>query len=184
MKTFTKVLVVILGIFMIVGGIFCLFDPVSTSAAIGYVVGFSMVFDAIGLFIEWHVAKKAGLADGWMLTGAILSTVFGFLILNNTILQLSIDIFLAYYAAIWLVCLGILIIVRACKLRKLHKNWNTQMLGTHWYLPLILGILLCAFGILCIFKPLVMASVAGIFIGLGIVTSGANLITLATTPIE
>ena len=184
MKTITKILVVILGVFMIVGGIACLFSPVSTSLAIGYVVGLSMVFDAIGRFIEWWEMKKIGLADGWMLACAILSSIFGFFILNSSILQYSVDVFLAYYAACWLVILGIFIITRAFQLRKLHKNWGTVKLGTRWYLPLCCGILIAVFGILCLFKPIVMASVVGIFIGLGIIVSGANLITIATTPID
>ena len=58
------------------------------------------------------------------------------------------------------------------------------MLGTHWYLPLTLGILMCVFGILCMFKPIIMALTLGVFIGLGIITAGANLITLATTPVD
>ena len=182
MKKFTKVLSVILGIFMIIGGVSCLFQPISTSLVLGYVVGLSMVFDAIGRFVGWWQEKKNGMADGWMLTGAILSAVFGFFILNSAILQLSIDAFIVYYIAFWLVLHGIMVMVRAGKIRKLHKNWNTKKLGTHWYLPLCLGILLCLFGVLCLMKPLIVASVLGVFIGLGIISAGANIITQAASP--
>jgi len=177
-----KVFAVILGALMIVCGIGCLFTPGMTYMMLGYVVGLSMVFDAIGRFVSWWQEKKAGEADGWMLAGAILSAVFGVLILNNTALQVGVDVFIAYYAAIWLVFGGIIDIVRAFKIRRLHKNFGTKKLGTHWYILLILGILLCVFGILSLLNPIVIAATIGVFIGLGIISAGANMITAATTP--
>ena len=182
MKKVAKVLSVIFGVLMMIAGVSCLFTPVSTSLMLGYVVGLSMVFDAIGRFINWWQEKKNGLADGWMLAGAILSAVFGFFILNSAALQLSVDLFIVYYTACWLLFHGIFAIARAWKIRRLHKNWNTKMLGAHWYIPLCIGIFACVFGILCLFKPVIMASVIGVFIGLGIISAGANMITLATTP--
>ena len=182
MNKVAKFLSVIFGVLMIIAGVSCLFTPVSTSLMLGYVVGLSMVFDAIGRFINWWQEKKNGLADGWMLAGAILSAVFGFFILNSAALQLSVDLFIVYYTACWLLFHGIFAIARAWKIRRLHKNWNTKMLGAHWYIPLCIGIFACVFGILCLFKPVIMASVIGVFIGLGIISAGANMITLATTP--
>ena len=184
MSKFSKFLTLILGIFIVICGFYCLFTPDDTYLMLGYVVGISMVLDAIGGFIIWGAAKKAGIADGWMLIGAILSAVFGFFILNDEALQLSIDAFIAYYIAIWLVVRGIFVITRAWSIRRVHKNWNTMILGTRWYLPLCIGILMCLFGVLCCYKPLVMASTIGIFIGLGVISIGANLIAIATTPIE
>ena len=184
MKKVAKVLAVILGILIIAGGVSCMFSPVSTTAVLGYVVGLSMIFDAVGRFISWLQEKKDGVADGWMLAGSIISAVFGFFILNSVALQLGIDTFIVYYAAIWILLHGIFTIVRAFKIRRLHKEWDTKILGTHWYLPLCSGILLCVFGVLCLFNPLLMASVIGVFVGLGIISAGANIITLATTTEE
>ena len=161
-----------------------MFTPVNTSLMLGYIVGLTMVFDAAGRFINWWQEKKEGVADGWMLAGAILSAVFGFFILNSTALQLGIDVFIVYYAAVWLIFLGIFVIVRSFKLHRFHKNLNTKIIGKYWFLSLCMGILLCVFGVLCMFKPLVMASTIGVFIGLGIVSAGADMITFATMPKE
>ena len=182
MKTFAKVLCVILGILIIISGFVCLFNPTATYSVIGWCVGFSMILDAIGRFFTWWEAKKVGLADGWMLAGAIISAVLGFFIVNNMRLQVGIDAFLAYYVAIWFIVAGVFLIVRAMKVHKLHKNWDTKMLGKHWYLPLVIGALLLIFGVLCCFKPLVMTNTIGIFMSIGIILMGADLITLATTP--
>ena len=181
MKKVVKVLLIIFGVLMIIGGFSCLFRPVSTSLLLGYAVGLTMVFDAVGRFINWWDEKKNGVADGWMLTGAILSAVFGIFILNSALLQLSVDAFIVYYVAVWLVLHGIFSVIRACKLHRLHKNLDTKVVGKHWYIPLCLGILLIVFGILCMFKPIIVASTIGVFIGLGIISAGANMITLATT---
>ena len=182
MKTFAKVLSVIAGILMIIGGLYCLFNPGATYLSIGYVVGFSMIMDAVGAFAVWHQARKVGFADGWMLTSAILSAVLGFFVLNSAVLQLGIDAFIVYYIAAWLVIHGIVVIVGAWRIRRMHKDWNTKMLGTHWYAPLLIGILLCVFGVLSFLKPVLLASTIGVFIGLGIISAGANMITLATLP--
>ena len=182
MKTLSKVLMVIAGIFLIVTGLYCLFTPGLTYLMVGYAIGLSIVIDAFARFVFWWQAKKEGMADGWMLTSAILSSVLGFFILNDAILQLGIDVFIVYYIASWLIIQGIIMIIRACKLRNAHKEWDTQVLGTRWYLPLILGILIIAFGILSIFNPVIIAAAIGIFIGLGIISCGASLITFATTP--
>ena len=180
MKAFAKVLYVILGILMMIAGFYCLFTPSDTYMAVfGYAVGLSMVIDSVGLFIYWFENRKTGYADGWTLTAAVLSAVLGFFVLNNTALQLAIDAFIAYYIAVWLVLRGILVIVHAWKIRKLHKNWDTKMLGRRWYLPLCIGILMCCFGILCCFMPSVMTTSLGIFIGLGIIATGADIISLA-----
>ena len=181
MKTIGRILAVILGVMVIISGFYCLFSPNITYLMIGYMVGIAMILDSIGSFATWGQEKKEGTADGWMLACAILSAVLGFFVLNDAILQLSIDAFLAYYIAAWLVLRGIMSIVRAFKIRKLHKNWDTKVLGTHWYLPLCIGILTCAFGILCMFKPLIVTTTVGIFISLGVISAGANLITVATT---
>ena len=44
---------------------------------------------------------------------------------------------------------------------------------------LMTGILLVVFGVLCCFKPLIVTTTVGIFIGLGVISAGANLLTFA-----
>jgi len=180
MKKVTKLLIVVFGILMIAAGISCLFQPTYTSLLLGYALGLSMIFDAVGGFFNWHKEKKEGNAAGWLLASAILSAVFGFFVLNNIILQGIVDIFIIYYFSVWLLCHGIFDIIIAFRIRRFHKNFNTEKIGAHWYIRLCLGILICAFGVVCLIKPLIMASIIGIFFGLGIISAGADMITLAT----
>ena len=184
MKTFAKVLSIVLGILMIGCGVYCMFTPQDTYMSLGLVVGFSMIMYAVADFVIWGQEKRLGIVDGWTLAAGILSAVLGFFIINSSALQLGIDAFYAYYIAAWLVVLGIMVIVRAAKMRRFHKNWNTKMIGTRWVVPLIIGILMIAFGVLCLFKPVITVTMVGIFMGLGVVVSGIALITAATMPVE
>ena len=184
MKTVTKILLIILGILMVVTGIMCLFSPQDTYLMLGYVVGISMIFDAIGGFFEYGEVKGKVQGSGWILAAAIISLVFGFFVINSTALQLSLDVFIAYYVAAWLVLRGIIFIVHTCKRRKIHNDWNTQIIGTHFWLPLILGILIIVFGILCVFKPMITVTVIGVFMGIGIILSGGSMIALAVEGTE
>ena len=177
MQTFTRILCAIFGIYMVVVGFYCLFNPTNTGLMLGSIVGVSMIFDAIAEFSLWNDLRKEGIVDGWLLTGAILSLVLGIVVLNNVTLAVAIDLFLAYYIAIWMVCSGVIGVIRACKIHKL----DTIMLGTRWYLPLILGILLIVFGILCLLNPLSVTTTLGIFMGLGVITAGCSLFTVAIT---
>ena len=182
MKTVGKVLTVIFGIYMIICGLYCLFTPAITYLMVGYLIGISMICDAVAGYINWAELKKEGHGDGWILVSAILSTVLGCMVLGSAGLKLGLDVFIAYYIAVWLFFRGIIVIVRSFKMRKVHKDYDTAEVGTRWYVRLLLGILLCIFGVLSILNPLIIASTVGMFMGLGIISAGANLITWATSP--
>ena len=98
MKTFGKVMLIIFGfgVIMIIGGIICLFSPQDTYMVLGYVVGVSMIFDAIGGFFEYGAARGVVKGSGWILASAITSLVFGFFVINSEALQLGIDVFIAW----------------------------------------------------------------------------------------
>ena len=90
-----KVLSVILGILMIIGGLYCLFNPALTYLGIGYVIGVAMLLDAIARIHAWWQYRKNGDADGWMLAGGILSCIFGLVLIVDVAAQLSVDVFIA-----------------------------------------------------------------------------------------
>ena len=180
MNKVTKVLLTILGILIIIGGFYCLFSPGITYLAIGYVIGIVMVVDAIGRFIEYANEKKTGTADGWMLAGAIISIMFGFFILSSAVMQIGLDIFIAYFAAFWILIEGIVTIIRSFRMRKLDKALGEKT-GTNIVLPVIFGILLIIFGILCILNPLIIMATIGIFLGIAIIITGIQLIVIAFT---
>jgi uncharacterized membrane protein HdeD (DUF308 family) len=181
MSTIYKILAAILGIMMIVSGIYCLCTPGLTFLVVGWIIGFDMVADAIGNILTWKWRKDEGMADGWTLAGAIVSLAFGIMLLGSNLLQLSMDLFVAYMAASWVMVIGILRLVRAFKLRELHKELSTQVqaVASHWWVVLLNGILLIAVGIIGMINPAVMAIAIGTMMGLHVVVVGTTLIITA-----
>ena len=179
---FMKICSVIIGILMIAAGIYCIINPDVTGLGIGYVVGVSMIVDAFGRIYAWSQLKKTGQTDGWLLASGIISLVFGIALIADVAVQLYMDMFIAYFAACWIMVQAIITIIRALRIRKYHKALDTMYLGKHWWVGLIMGILLVAVSVLCFIHPGIVITSIGIFIGLGIIVAGANMLTLALTP--
>lgn len=175
----SRVITIILGIAMICMGVYCLFTPAMTYLSVGYIVGFNMVLDAIGGIVTWSDRRDKGAADGWTLTGAIISLIFGVILLGSTAMQLVVDMMIVYIAAAWLVVLGVMRIVRGVKLHKVHKEFDTNLLGKRWWLILLMGILLAVCGILSFLNPAGLMIAIGINFGINIIVAGASLIAVA-----
>ena len=170
-----KVITIIMGILLAVGGIFCMFSPVATYASLGWLIGASMIMEGVASIIMWSELRRAGFANGWTLAGAIISLVLGIFVLGSYAMQFSIDLFIAYLIAIWLAVGGIMRIIDAINLRKLNVPGSSS-----WVILLLLGILTTILGVLCISNPLAIMVGVGFTMGLSIVGMGAGLIVAAT----
>ena len=179
---FVKICSVAIGILMVVTGLYCIFNPEITYLGIGYAIGISMMLDAIGRFYAWWQFQREGQADGWILVGGILSAVFGIVLITDAAAQLSVDVFIAYMAAVWILIHAVITVIRSLRTRKLHRTLETRFVGKHWWLGMFIGILMCIFAILSLMNPGVIMASIGIFIGLGVITAGVNMIMLASMP--
>ena len=167
-----KVVTIILGVLLLIGGVYCVFAPVATYSALAWVIGLSMFVEGIGGIITWSDRRKMGLANGWTLAAAIVSIVLGVFLLGSYVLQFAVDMFIAYMIAIWLVVAGIARVVAAVS----SRNNQRQAGGSGWVLQLVLGILIAILGILCIFNPLSIVAGVGLMLGISIVLTGIGLI--------
>ena len=174
-----KFFTMVLGIMMIVGGVYCMFTPAITYMTLGYILAVSMIVDAVGNIVIWSDEKKAGRANGWHLAGAIISCVFGVVLLCSTAMQLVVDLWIAYIAA-WIVVMGILRIVIAVRMKKVRNALDAEILVKRWWLILVIGILMVLAGILSFINPTVLMIAIGVNMGLYILFAGANLVSLAT----
>jgi len=179
MKNLYKIIALIFGIIMIGGGIVCLASPGLTFLTIGWIVGLAMVADAIANIVTWSARRRAGQADGWTLAGAIVSLVFGIVLLTSDILQLSIDLFIAYMAALWILTLGIFRLIKSSKLHQIHKEFDTEVVAKNWWIVMLSGILLVLLGVLSLMNPAITMVAVGTMIGIGILIAGINLIATA-----
>lgn len=167
-----KVVRIILGVLLFIGGVYCIFTPVATYGALAVIIGLSMVVEGISGIITWNSARKLGHANGWTLAGAILSVVLGAFVLGSYALQFAVDTFIAFIIAFWLIEAGIVRIATAVAVR----NELGAERASGWVVELILGILIVIFGVLCVFNPLSIMVGVGFMLGASIALLGAELI--------
>ena len=179
-KSMRKILSVLFGIMIIVDGVICLALPGLTFLTLGYMIGLGMLLDGIGRIINWFQMDRGAEQSGWVLVSAIISLTLGAILMGSDAMQLAMDAFIVYMASAWLIALGILRITNALRIRKMRNNIRDFQVGTpfgrNWWIALLFGILLIAFGIIGMFAPATIIETIGTLIGISIIISGANLI--------
>ena len=181
-----KVISVILGALMIIAGVYCFFTPVETSTVIPFVLGIVMIGDGIGRIATWFDIWDIVRQSAWVLVSAVVSLIFGLMLVLSPVLQMSVGVFVILLTGWWILALGIIRIVHAFHLLKLKKESDgfgfSEMLGSNWWIALILGALLTIFGVIIILNPMLGLGVIGVLIGCGVITAGVNLIYLGCSP--
>ena len=175
-----RFLIIFMGLFILIGGVFCLFAPQTTYMQTGYVIGVLMLFHAVGNIVAWFDAKKYDEISGWYLVGAIISFIFAILILSTPLMQGAINVVILYMVIAWFIVMGSMGIVFAFKLKELKNKLPDVFKGSRWIVVLIASILLVIFAVICMFNPATMSGMLGTFIALSFIFTGANLITVGS----
>ena len=175
-----KVLVILLGVLMVAGGIFCLLQPVATFLTTGYVIGVFILCDAIANIVAWFDAKQYVNISGWYLFGAIVSLIFGIVIIVNVKMQFAVDMAVIYLICVWLVVAAIFRISLGVRIKKVMDLLPKAYRNSRWLWLVILGVLMIVFAGICMAQPGVMSVVLGVLISWGIIFNGIGLITLGT----
>ena len=183
--TMRKTMSVILGVLMIAAGIYCFFAPVETSTIIPFVLGIAMIVDGIGRIVTWFDIRDVMRQSAWVLVSAIVSLIFGLLLAFSPVLQMSVGVSVILLTGWWILALGIIRIVHAFHLLRIKRESDGfglgGMIGSDWWIALILGILLVIFGIIVIINPFLGLGVIGVLVGCSIITAGINLIYLGSS---
>ena len=174
-----KIVSVILGIMMMGSGIYCLATPGLTFLTIGWIIAFNMIADAIGDIFTWRERRDEGMANGWTLAAAIVSLIFGVVLLGSNVMRLSMDLFVAHMAATWLTVIGILRLIRSTHLYQFHKTSDKEGIARYWWVVLINGIALIILGILSMMNPSITALAIGTMMGMNVLFAGISLICTA-----
>lgn len=175
----SKILAIIFGVFIIIGGIYCLMMPTATYMSLAWLLGIVMVVDGIANIVTWFQLRKSGHSSGWALFEAIISIIFGIVLLGSFAAQLAVDLFFAYMIAAWLIVTGIMRIGLSLQMRKLNQGVQPQSIGERWWFMLIMGILVIIAGIMCMFNPMIAMASVGMIIGISIIVVGVSVIALA-----
>ena len=186
-----RVLPMLLGILLIVGGVIMVATPLDTYAIVPVVMGIVMVLAAIACLAAWRAIRKLGGHNAFLFWSALLSAALGIALLVSESMQQGMGKAIIYISAAWMLIIGIIRIVAAVKKHNL-KGYSQKMrprtteaeitkyalgkLAETWVTSLVIGILWVLCGVLCFVKPAIAMAVIGILIGIEVVMSGVGLI--------
>ncbi len=168
MKTTMKWIGVILGVLMVILGLYGVCRPGMVFTSLGWLIGLSVLcsgFEGIG---AWWAGRKSQTASTWDLVMAILSIVFGIMLISNIWMRMMTDEFLLVLFGVWVALSGILRIFDA--IRNKPKLWG---------LLVAIGVALIVLGVLSLAHPLITALTIGLCVAMNIVCQGISLICAA-----
>lgn len=156
---------IVLGVLLIACGVACFIVPDTgykiLSYSIGAIIFLIGVMEMIGFYRYW-----LGLLGGsWILADAILTIIFGILLLLN---ETAVEVILPYFAGFYIVTMGFVRFIGSFDLMSLRipNWWGEMLLGL---LDIILGITFC-------FLPGSGALTIVVCMGILLVVSGISLI--------
>lgn len=163
-----KIATIILGVMVIIGGVFALFSPGATFLSLAWLVGIMLIAVGIDEIAAFIVRRKQGDVSIWELLTGVLSIIAGILIISNVFTRALTSVMLVYTFAAWITLTGIMRIAAAMQLKKL---------GNSWVLMLLLGLLTIFLGIYSFIHPVFAAITLGYLIGFWLIMHGAGLIS-------
>ncbi len=167
-----KVISIILGVLMVMAGIFMVMTPGITFASMGWVLGVLLILLGASGVVQYFTAGKNGKKSVWELVGGIFSLVLGGVVLINPFVALFAEVALAYAFDFWLIIGGFTRIGQAFEKRKeKEKNWG-------WVLTM--GILTVVVGGYALFHVATLALALGMMAGIAVMMSGFNLIAASS----
>lgn len=181
-----KILGIILGIFLVSGGTYCIAAPDLTVGTIATIIpvfiGVSVLFSGIDRFCRWLEIKREGEKDGFTFAEGILGILCGIFFLASDLLKASMSLALIdlmpVFTAAGLLSFGIITICRAFQMKRANEMATVMKTNIHfsWGVELVLGILITLVGIFSALNPLTTLLTTGTIVGIDIISSGIMLI--------
>lgn len=163
---------IVLGALMCIGGVYCLLDPTLAFINLIVVFGFALVGVSIGYFIFYLKLNKLGISSGTLLVNSLLSIVLGLLLICDFFTQIIVENVVVYFIAGYMVFAGISTIMNSFKLKDyLHSSF--------WIILFIFGVLTFIAGFLSLVNPIVVVISIGVLIAVDMFIVGSSLITVS-----
>ncbi len=172
-----RVLSVILGILLIVGGILSIVSPGDSALNVGMLMGLFILVHGVGSLMNHYRFRFLG--DGWGIAGAILSILLGVLLMTSGWLQLLTNLAIVFIAGLWMLVAGVVLMVTAVKLAGAWRLLSLERQGFGWLWLLFLGLVLIVLGVLAYVHPIAGVITMSALMGVYVIASGVNLIAVA-----
>lgn len=166
-----KVLVIILGVLLMICGVYFMFRPMLAAGTLGQILGVILIINGIASTVIWFKTKDYPTTSSWLVVGGIASIIFGCIYLANPYVKVFTQTFLLYFIAAGFVVGGICRIIGSFKIKDAAKNW---------WVGLLMGILFVIAGICSFAQPLGLALAIGLLLGINMLICGIDMITLSS----
>lgn len=160
-----RALTIILGILLIITGIYCFFNLGMAFVTLALFLGIVMMVYGISQIIAWFASRKNGGSSGWVAFEGILTLAIGAIV---AFYPLS-EVVLAIWFAAWLIASGLMRIIAAVQTK---RNFP----GTPWGFMMFMGILTIVVGIYGVIHPMVIGMALAMLFGIFFVLQGINCI--------
>ena len=175
-----RLISIILGVFMIVGGVMSIVSP---GAVAGALIGLYILIHGVGSLINQTRFRHWG-SDGWAIGGAILAIILGVALMTSAYFQWLTNLAIVFIAGLWILAAGIVCVATAFRLSRVSRAlpWEKPRIGWLWLL--LLGILLILMGVLAYVHPLAGVFTIGALLGVYVISAGVHLIALSCCPVR
>ncbi|HIW21297.1 MAG TPA: DUF308 domain-containing protein [Candidatus Dorea intestinavium] len=164
-----KLLTIIMGILLILGGIACIFMPGITFLNIAWILGICFLIIGVHIILAYFRNKERLNASIWDLISGGLTVIFGVLLLTNIYAKFLTEAMIIYGFVIWLLATGAMRIIASLALKRNEFS--------HWIWMFLVGVLTLIIGLYALFHPQVTARVLGYLIGILVMIQGVNLLS-------
>ena len=161
------VVTIILGVLLIIGGFSCMFTPLATFLAAGYLMAIMFFVYAIVSLVKAIQAKTGVLS--YIISA--LGIIVGFIMVFRPDGMLAGDMFILISIAIWFLIQGIFTIIISIKNRKQIPLWGLGIASG------VLGILAA---VISFVNPAAEIFAIGILIGMYFIEAGISLVTFGS----
>lgn len=168
-----KILGIITGILIAIGGGYCVFNPTLTLESLTVVFAISLIESAVISIILWFKLRRAldSSRTILLLIIGILSAIAGIGILTNYFARFAVLGMMITMSSVAMLFAGIGLVVKSIQLKKIIN------IGYLWIILLIMGIITTISGVISIIHPDIMGLTIGVYIGIEIMTFGFGIIT-------
>ena len=162
MKTSSKIMTVLSGMFLIALGVICMCSPVETLLSLSWLLGIMLIGAGLSTVGFWIKAHRFLPSAGTVLMSGMLEILLGCLV--------AVNIFETANFAFFALMGGINIAV--------HSFDFKQFGFGGWWCIFAIGILAAVLGVLCFVKPIAAARAISIILGVSVILDGVAQITV------
>lgn len=169
MKKFIfKMLWILYSICFIGLGIFCILNPEITMTSLGILLGVMLIISGIFDLIVYFKIHGEVIDGGWILVEGIFTLLSAILLLSNQYLT---NLLIPTLFAIWILLTGVCRVVNAFD----FKHFGLS----HWWILMVIGLLLMAIGMFSIFKPIIASMTVSVILGILLISNGVEMLVKA-----